>query len=98
MTKAELFENLQWRAVRGEFEVDAEMLKGFLNRDENLRGALAQVLRAADNNVQQLVGVDMTDHSQALRATRLQGFILGLRAAVDLILNSAYGSDSNVTS
>ena len=87
-SKQELMEHLYWRASHGELDVDGERLQGVLSRDPDVKGALARILREASNQAEGLVGADVVN--DAVRVTRLQGVILGMRAAVEMFLNSAY--------
>lgn len=88
MIKDEMRTKLYWRSQRGEVDPDGAVMRGLLERSDDLQATLALVLKAADNMAQQLVGIDFVQN--AVAATRLQGNLLGLRAAVDVVLNAAY--------
>lgn len=94
-SKQELMEHLYWRASRGELDVDGERLQGVVNRDPDVKGALARILRETSNQAEALVGVDVVN--DAVRFTRLQGVIIGMRAAVEMFLNSAYERSDNAS-
>lgn len=90
----ELREELDRMALREDLSLAPGALLNLLQaKDGVMKVALASILRVADTRVEMLLAVD--PHANPSEIIRHQTFVLGLRLAVDILLQRAYAQDED---